>query len=44
MTTPSKTKSHFEQRLSKIYARRPYNNNQKVCIDCLNPRSNKKKF
>ena len=44
MTTPSKTKSDFEQLLSKIYARRPYNNNQKVCIDCLNPRSNKKKF
>ena len=44
MTTPSKTKSHFEQLLSEIYARRPHKNNQKVCIDCLKPRSNKNKF
>ena len=44
MTTPSKTKSHFEQLLSEIYARRPHQNNQKVCIDCLKPRSNKNKF
>ena len=44
MTTPSKTKSHFEQLLSEIYARRPHENNQKVCIDCLKPRSNKTKF
>ena len=32
MTTPSKTKSHFEQLLSEIYPRRPHENNQKVCI------------
>ena len=44
MTTPSKTKSHFEQFLSEIYARRSQENNQKVCIDCLKPRSNKNKF
>ena len=44
MTTPSKTKSHFEQLLSEIYARRPHKNNQKVCIDCLKPRSNKSKL
>ena len=44
MTTPSKTKSHFEQLLSKIYDRRPHENNQKVCIDCLKPRSNRNKF
>ena len=41
MTT---SKSHFEQLLSKIYAKRPHENNQKVCIDCLKPRSNKNKF
>ena len=44
MTIPSKTKSHFEQLLSKIHARRFYENNQKVCIDCLKPRLNKNKF
>ena len=44
MTTTSETKSHFEQLLSKIYARRPHENNQKVCIDYLKPRSNKNKF
>ena len=44
MTTPSKTKSHFEQLLSEIYARRPHQNNKKVCIDCLKPRSNKNRF
>ena len=44
MTTPSKTKSHFEQLLSEIYARHICKNNQKVCIDCLKPRSNKNKF
>ena len=44
MTTPSKTKSHFEQLLSEIYARQICKNNQKVCIDCLKPRSNKNKF
>ena len=44
MTTPSKTKSHLEQLLSAIYVRRCRENNQKVCIDCLKPRSNKNKF
>ena len=46
MTTPKtpKTKSHFEQLSSEIYAKRPHENNQKVCIDCLKPRSNKNKF
>ena len=44
MTTLSKTKPHFEQLLSEIYARRPHENNQQVCIDCLKPRSNKSKF
>ena len=44
MTIPSKTKSHFEQLLSKIHARRFYENNQKVCIDCLKPRLNKNMF
>ena len=44
MTIPSKTKSRFEQLLSKIYARRLRENNQKVCIDCFKPRSNKNKF
>ena len=44
MTIPSKTKSRFEQLLSKIYARRLRENNQKACIDCLKPRSNKNKF
>ena len=41
MTT---SKSHFEKLLSKIYPKRPHENNQKVCIDCLKPRSNKNKF
>ena len=44
MTSTSETKSHFEQLLSEIYARRPRENNQKVCIDCLKPISNKNKF
>ena len=44
MTTPSKTKSRFERRLSEIYARRFRENNQQVCMDCLKPRSNKNKF
>ena len=44
MTTPSKTKSDFEQLLSEIYAWRPHENNQKVSIDCLKPRSIKNKF
>ena len=37
------SKSHFEQLLSKIYARSFHKNNQKVCIDCFKPRSDKKK-
>ena len=41
MTT---SKSHFEQLLSKIYAKSFCKNNQKVCIDCLKPISNKNKF
>ena len=41
MTTLSETKSYFEQLLSKIYDRWPCENNQKVSIDCLKPRSNK---
>ena len=44
MTTPSKTKSHFEQLLFAIYARRFYENNQKMCIDCLKPRLSVNKF
>ena len=44
MTTPSKTKSHFEQLLSEVYARWPCENNQKVSIDYLKPRSNENKF
>ena len=43
MTTPQKTKSCFEQLLSEIYAKWFCENNQKVCIDCLKPRSKKKK-
>ena len=41
MTT---SKSHFEQHLSKIYAKSFCKNNEKVCIDCLKQRSNKNKF
>ena len=41
MTT---SKSHFEQLLSKLYAKSFCKNNQKRCIDCLKPRSNKNKF
>ena len=44
MTTPPKTKSRFEQLLSETYARRPRENNQHVCIDCLKPRLNKNEF
>ena len=44
MTIPSKTKSHFEQLLSEIYAKNFHKNNQKVCLDFLKPRSNKNKF
>ena len=38
------SKSHFKQLLSKIYAKSFCKNNQKVCIDCLKPISNKNKF
>ena len=41
MTTPSKTKSRFNQVLLKTDARRLRENNQQKCIDCLKPRSNK---
>ena len=44
MTTLSKTKSHFQQLLSENYARRFHENNQKVSIDSLKPRSNKNQF
>ena len=44
MTTPSKTKSDFEQFLSEICARWIREENQHICIDCLKPRSNKNKF
>ena len=37
------SKSHFEQLSSKIYARSFHKSNQKVCIDCLKPRSDKNK-
>ena len=40
MTT---SKSHFEQLLSKIYANKFCKNNQKACIDCFKPKSNKNK-
>ena len=41
MTTPTKTKSRFNQVLLKIDARSFRENNQQKCIDCLKPRSNK---
>ena len=44
MTSLSKTKSCFEQILSEIYTMRIRENNHKVCIDFLKPRSNKNKF
>ena len=44
MTTPSKSIYRFERLLAEIYARRFRKNNQQVCLDCLKPRSNKKKF
>ena len=37
------SKSHFEKLLSKIYFNSFCKNNQKVCTDCLKPRSNKNK-
>ena len=44
MITPSKTKSHFEQLLSEIFARLVLKNNRKVFIDCLKPISNENSF
>ena len=44
MTATSETKSRFERLLSKIDARSLRENNKRVCIDCLKPRSNKNKF
>ena len=44
MTTPSRTKSRFEQLLSEIYAGSFCENTQQMCIDYLKPRSNKNKF
>ena len=44
MTALPKTRFRFERLLSETYARRFYENNQQVCIDCLKPRSNKNKF
>ena len=38
------SKSHFKQLLSKIYAKSFPKNDEKVCIDCLKPRSNENKF
>ena len=38
------SKSHFKQLLSKIYAKSFRKNDEKVCIDCLKPRSNKNEF
>ena len=40
----TRSKSRFEQILSEIYTKSFCKNNQKVCIDCLKPRSNKNKF
>ena len=36
MTTPSKTRSRFEQLLSEFYARQFPENNQQLCIDGTN--------
>ena len=41
MTTPSNTKSRFNQVLLKIDTRKFRENNQQKCTDCLKPRSNK---
>ena len=43
MTRTSESKSRFELLLSEIYARRLSQNNKRVCIDCLKPRSTKNK-
>ena len=39
-----KIKYRFERLLSEIYAVSLHENNQKVCINCLKPRSNKNEF
>ena len=44
MTMLLKIKYRFERLLSEIYAVRPRENNKRVCIDCLKPRSNKNIF
>ena len=44
MAISSKIKYRFEQFLSEIYAVSLRENNQKVCLHCLKPRSNKNKF
>ena len=44
MATPPEIKFPFEQLLSEIYARRPGENTQQVCIDRVKPRSKKNKF
>ena len=44
MTTRSETKSRFKQLLTKIDAKSLHENNKRVCIDCIKPRSNKNKF
>ena len=41
MTTPSKTKSRFNQVLLKNDARSLHENNKQRCTDCLKPRPNK---
>ena len=41
MTATSKTKSYYEQVLSKIDARSLHEKNQQKCIDCRKTRSNK---
>ena len=44
MAILSKIKYRFERILSETYAVSLRENNQKVCIDCLKPRSNQNKF
>ena len=44
MTIPSKIKSRFEEISSEIFAKSFRKNNQKVCINCVKPRSTKNKF
>ena len=44
MAILSEIKYRFKRLLSEIYAVSLRENNQKVCIDCLKPRSNKNTF